>query len=130
MTTTSKILHAIEHWHYWLVGGFWMLCGLACMVNIFWRGYLWVQPPWIKAAVGLPYFLLGLGFCLRWRWARWCMVPLMLVTLLVCFDGWLCGAWCGNQQLVRLCLVGFAVIIYSSWFVGWSLVRIFEPFDL
>jgi hypothetical protein len=129
MTTPHKILHTIEHSHYWLVGGFWMLCGLACVVNMFVGSDSWLQPVWIKLTVGLPYLLVGFGFCFQRRLARWLMIPLVILALLACLDGWLCGAWCGNQHLVRFCLVGFTVIIYSLWFIGWSVFRVFQPSD-
>lgn len=128
MTITRKILRTVEHGQYWLVGGFWMLLGLACIVNIFLGNVWWLVPPWIKIAVGLPYSLVGLGFCLRRGWAMWSMIPLMIAAFLAGSDGWLCGAWCGNRELVRLCLIGLAVIIYSSSFVGLSLIIKFQIF--
>jgi len=68
----------------------------------------------------------GCGLAFRRVWARWCMIPLMAAAALVCFDGVLCGGFCGTLPFLVLSLVGLGIAVYTSMFIALSLWMIYR----
>ena len=120
----ARYLQACERWHFKLLGTLWALCGLMCLSDLAWRGYWWEQKtPWVPAVVGIPYIVVGCGFTQSRVWARWCMLPLMLVAALIWLDMLLCGACTGNRLLVWLSVAALIVILYTALFDLFSLCK-------
>ena len=120
----ARFFQACGRWHFRVLGTFWTLCGLFCLGDLIWRSYWWDQKtPWIPIVVGIPFIVVGVGFVRGRVWARGGMLPLMLFAGLVSFDGFLCGGFNNNLELVWLSVAGLAVVAYTGVFALFSVCK-------
>jgi len=111
-------------WHRRLFGGFWALCGVACLVDLR-RGYWW-EHSWqvlLPLLIGLLFAFGGIRFILGQRWAGRIMLAMMFVAGLFFLDMMLLAGSASHRQLLRLTLLGLALSAYTVLVVVASAIR-------